>query len=65
MFLEVAFTDILEFSPPSFKIMLNRGSRVLESLCKVSGGLVGFFLPQNLACNDIIVLLNPGGDISP
>ncbi len=65
MFLEVTFPDILEFSPPSFKGMLNRGSRVWESLCKVSVGLVGFSLPQNLACNDIIVLLDPGGDISP
>ncbi len=65
MFLEVAFTDILEFLPPSFKAILNRGSRVSESLCKVSVGLVGFYLPQNLTCNDIIVLLDPGGDFSP
>ncbi len=32
---------------------------------KVSGGLVGFSLPQNLTCNYIIVLLDPGGDFSP
>jgi hypothetical protein len=65
MFLEVAFPDILEFSAPPLKDMLNRGNRVWESLCKVSVGLVGFSLPQNLTSNDIMVLLDPGGDISP
>ncbi len=65
MFIEVAFTYIFEFSPPSFKVMLNRGIRVWESLCKVSESLVGFSLPQNLTCNDIIVLLDPVGNFSP
>ncbi len=37
MFLEVPFTDMLEFLPPYFEGMLNRGSRVwersLQSVC--------------------------------